>query len=115
MRVTCRAEFKCLNDLEGICERLLSLARPVDPSSRIELTHSFEPQGLSVVASGDSCRLFVHSWPEHGVCTVDIYAPAKPAEELERAFEQSFLPRSRGEKLLQQRSSFQDVEGGAGE
>jgi len=37
-------------------------------------THAFEPHGDSVAVLGDRCRVVLHTWPEHALVTVDVYA-----------------------------------------
>ena len=41
--------------------------------------HRWDPQGLSVVVLGDELRLVLHTWPEHGLATLDILAPPRRA------------------------------------
>ncbi|HEX4335851.1 MAG TPA: S-adenosylmethionine decarboxylase [Polyangiaceae bacterium] len=43
-------------------------------------THRFEPSGLSVVGTGPLGRVIVHTWPEHGALTVDLYGDARSVE-----------------------------------
>lgn len=42
----------------------------------VDVVHRFEPQGLSWVRvwpGGDPWMVALHSWPEHGLVTVDAY------------------------------------------
>ncbi|MEM6929576.1 MAG: S-adenosylmethionine decarboxylase [Myxococcota bacterium] len=39
------------------------------------VTHTFEPHGESLAVLG-SRRVVLHTWPEHGLVTVDVYADA---------------------------------------
>ncbi len=41
----------------------------------VDVVHHFEPHGLSWVRIAPHRRAALHSWPEHGVVTVDVYAP----------------------------------------
>jgi S-adenosylmethionine/arginine decarboxylase-like enzyme len=38
-------------------------------------TVTFEPHGESLHARAGRCLLLVHTWPEHGRATVDVYGP----------------------------------------
>ncbi|MFN7133319.1 MAG: S-adenosylmethionine decarboxylase [Myxococcales bacterium] len=40
-----------------------------------EHAHRFEPQGFSFLGFGPEVRLALHTWPEHGLATLDLYAP----------------------------------------
>jgi hypothetical protein len=39
------------------------------------INHAFSPQGLSDVCWGARGRIAIHTWPEWGRATVDIWAP----------------------------------------
>jgi len=36
-------------------------------------THHFTPQGSSALSVGDTLTIAVHTWPEHGLATLDTY------------------------------------------
>lgn len=38
------------------------------------LAHTFEPQGDSFAIVSAGCRVVLHTWPEHALVTVDVYA-----------------------------------------
>ncbi len=38
------------------------------------LAHAFEPHGESVAVLGATRRVVLHTWPEHALVTVDLYA-----------------------------------------
>jgi len=40
-----------------------------------QLMHRYAPQGLSLVRHGPTGRLALHTWPERGVATLDVWAP----------------------------------------
>lgn len=40
------------------------------------VVHAFEPHGDSVAVLGEACRVVLHTWPEHRLVTVDVYAPS---------------------------------------
>lgn len=41
----------------------------------VDAVHHFEPHGVSWARVGPTGRAALHSWPEHGLVTVDRYAP----------------------------------------
>jgi len=38
------------------------------------LSHAFQPFGLSYGSLDEEVRVAIHTWPEHGLLTVDVYA-----------------------------------------
>lgn len=71
--------------------------------------HEFSPQGLSAIAVIAESHLAVHTWPEHGLATVDIFtcgrvdidrmlgtltAAYRPKQTLRRDIERGILPDS---------------------
>lgn len=44
------------------------------------LTHAFEPQGVSLLAFGPQGRLALHTWPELGVVTIDLWTETKSGD-----------------------------------
>jgi len=43
------------------------------PAGAVQLqTHHFQPQGLSVVVVLPGLRAVLHTWPEHGLATLDL-------------------------------------------
>jgi len=36
--------------------------------------HEFEPRGLSLIGTTARARVVVHTWPERGALTIDLYA-----------------------------------------
>ncbi|MEN0063571.1 MAG: S-adenosylmethionine decarboxylase [Myxococcota bacterium] len=51
-------------------ERAARLLGAVGPA----LVHAFEPHGHSVAVLGHEVRVMLHTWPEHALVTVDVYA-----------------------------------------
>ena len=39
-----------------------------------EISHAFEPHGLSLAVLGSGVRVAMHTWPEYQVLTVDVYS-----------------------------------------
>lgn len=67
-------------------------------------SHRFAPMGISVVAVLSQSHLAIHTWPEHGICSLDLYlcgdslTPRIAREYLARMlgaerFEEAELPR----------------------
>lgn len=67
-------------------------------------SHRFAPMGISVVAVLSQSHLAIHTWPEHGICSLDLYlcgdslTPRIAREHLARVlgaerFEEAELPR----------------------
>lgn len=46
--------------------------------------HRFDPTGVSVVGLGPCVRVALHTWPERGSATLDVYAPDPGLEGLLR-------------------------------
>ncbi len=47
--------------------------RLLDADESAELYHQFSPYGESWARFGRQRRMVVHTWPEHGIATVDVY------------------------------------------
>lgn len=42
--------------------------------------HEFEPQGVSLVGHGSNVRVALHTWPELGWATIDLWAAGPDAQ-----------------------------------
>lgn len=40
----------------------------------LEISHAFEPHGMSFAVLGRGVRVAMHTWPEYQVLTVDVYS-----------------------------------------
>jgi S-adenosylmethionine decarboxylase len=80
-------------DVTGISARMLNDALLLESTLRRCLeaagfspaqwvSHQFEPRGASVVALGATLRLVVHTWPERGIATLDLWTSSLPAERI---------------------------------
>jgi hypothetical protein len=52
-----------------------SALRALGVPEGIDVVHHFDPHGVSWVRIAPDRRAALHSWPEHGVVTVDVYGP----------------------------------------
>jgi S-adenosylmethionine decarboxylase len=79
-----RAGRHCLLDVYGCPRELLDSVADIDNLMRNAaaaagamvlglLTHRFEPQGVSLVYLLAESHMSIHTWPEHGSATLDIY------------------------------------------
>jgi len=57
---------------EATLRALVATLVPDGPSLR----HAFTPHGLSLARLGPSGSVAVHTWPEHGLATVDAWGAA---------------------------------------
>jgi len=48
--------------------------------------HRYALRGVSLVGSGSRFRLVVHTWPEHGMATLDLSSPETSATEQLRRY-----------------------------
>lgn len=71
-----------LNSVEKVSGLVRDLCERLDVTIRSTVEHQFEPQGISVVAILAESHCAVHTWPEEGKATVDIFScgPADPVE-----------------------------------
>lgn len=82
-----------LDDLEGI-ERHMNEAATVCGATIVQSTfHRFQPYGVSGVVVISESHLAIHTWPEYGYASVDLYTcgdtvnPTVAYEYLKAAFE----------------------------
>ncbi|MCL6548685.1 MAG: adenosylmethionine decarboxylase [Alicyclobacillus sp.] len=67
----CSAEK--LNDLHGIERILVNAALEAGAEVREVAFHKFAPQGVSGVVIISESHLTIHSFPEHGYASIDVY------------------------------------------
>lgn len=67
----CNAET--LNDLQGIERIMVNAALKAGAEVREVAFHKFAPQGVSGVVIISESHLTIHSFPEHGYASVDVY------------------------------------------
>jgi S-adenosylmethionine/arginine decarboxylase-like enzyme len=67
---------------EAVVARLKSCARHAKLGDVRVVVHEFEPQGASVALLGDGSALIVHTWPELGVLSMDVWSVRADAHAL---------------------------------
>ncbi|MHB1627677.1 MAG: adenosylmethionine decarboxylase [Bacilli bacterium] len=67
----CKADM--LNDLHGIERIMVSAALESGAEVREVAFHKFAPQGVSGVVIISESHLTIHSFPEHGYASIDVY------------------------------------------
>lgn len=66
-------KFGLLNDVPAL-EDIVRKAVEAGKLTLVKIwSHKFEPQGLSIVALIQESHIAIHTWPEYGLATVDIY------------------------------------------
>lgn len=63
-----------LNDLSFLREAMLGAARDCKATIVTDVFHRFQPHGLSGVVVVAESHLAVHTWPEHGCASVDVFS-----------------------------------------
>ena len=70
------AEFYCAKNLdseEHITELLMRVAEFCNANVLFHQVHRFSPQGLSAIAVLSTSHIAVHTWPEHGILSLDTF------------------------------------------
>jgi S-adenosylmethionine decarboxylase len=65
---------KALTDVEGVKAVMLRAARATKTTILESMFHSFDSNGVTGVVLIAQSHLSVHTWPEFGYASVDIYA-----------------------------------------
>lgn len=103
-----------LNDFEFISQALKEAVKQAKSTLLKELTHQFEPYGITAIALLAESHISVHTWPEIGYVAVDMFScgedaePEKACHYLTEAFQASkhvllTLPRGRISPEMQKR------------
>ncbi|MFT4415131.1 adenosylmethionine decarboxylase [Fredinandcohnia humi] len=66
-------DFEKLNDMEGIEQTFVQAALKSGAEIREVAFHKFAPQGVSGVVIISESHLTIHSFPEHGYASIDVY------------------------------------------
>ena len=83
-------EKEVLNDISFLKEALMAAAGEAGATVLGESFHQFNPQGVSGVVMIAESHLVIHTWPEYGYASADIFTcgdsvqPEKAAETLVR-------------------------------
>ena len=86
-----------LEEIERVERALREASEAVGAKVLRVLTHRFSPQGMTSVAILSESHAVIHTWPEHGALTFDLFTCAGP-EELDVALgplELAFAPAER--------------------
>ncbi len=95
-----------LNDFEFISEALKQAVKEAKSTLLKEVTHQFEPYGITALALLAESHISVHTWPEIGYVAIDMFTcgehaqPEKACNYLAKAFQANkhvllTLPRGR--------------------
>jgi S-adenosylmethionine decarboxylase proenzyme len=63
-----------INDREYLRDSMLEAARISNATIVTDVFHHFNPHGLSGVIVIAESHIAVHTWPEHGCASVDIFS-----------------------------------------
>ncbi|WP_170007891.1 adenosylmethionine decarboxylase [Bacillus fonticola] len=66
-------DFEKLNDVEQIEQTFVNAALKSGAEVREVAFHKFAPQGVSGVVIISESHLTIHSFPEHGYASIDVY------------------------------------------
>lgn len=64
---------KILDDLEQIKNAMLDSARLANATIVADVFHRFNPHGLSGVVVIAESHMAIHTWPEYGIASVDLF------------------------------------------
>lgn len=72
-----KADFKKLNDKKKIKE-LIKKCSDISELKILKFAlHKFKPQGITAVALIASSHISIHTWPEHGYASFDLFSCKK--------------------------------------
>ncbi len=84
--------FEIIKDVKKVEEAMVRAAKATNATIVDVIFHSFNPYGVSGVIVIAESHLAIHTWPEYGFASVDIYTcgdevkPWKAYELLEKEF-----------------------------
>ncbi|RLD15696.1 MAG: S-adenosylmethionine decarboxylase proenzyme [Caldiserica bacterium] len=84
---------KFLNNVEAVEEFMIAAAKKAGATIIDSVFHTFQPYGVSGVVVIAESHLAIHTWPEYGFASIDIYTcgedvdPWKAFEYLEEILE----------------------------
>ena len=81
----CPAQADVFTRAEALCAICVRLANEAGLTVLGERFHQFEPQGVTGMVLLAESHLAVHTWPEHGYATVDVYACNYTANNMRKA------------------------------
>lgn len=66
-------EFNAINDVKSLQNAMISGIEKAKMTILNVFSHSFEPQGCTVVIALAESHVSCHTWPENGCLAVDVY------------------------------------------
>ncbi|MFT6862617.1 MAG: S-adenosylmethionine decarboxylase proenzyme [Akkermansiaceae bacterium] len=92
-----------LEDAELLKSTMIACAEEAGATVVDSLIHSYNPAGLSGVVVISESHLAVHTWPEIGYASFDIYTCGKRelAETIAQKLEAAFKPEKVSKKVLE--------------
>lgn len=69
-----------LDDLEFVRVLAREIANGLGATIMTDTHHVFRPQGISYVAVISESSISIHTWPEHGALTVDVFTSNEAAD-----------------------------------
>lgn len=63
-----------INDLETVRSAMLHTAEEIQVTVINEVIHQFNPHGISGVVVIAESHLAIHTWPDHGCVSIDIFS-----------------------------------------
>ena len=94
----CAAETEAFRRADALAPICVQLAREAGLAVLAQQFHQFEPVGVTGVVLLAESHLAVHTWPERGFASIDVYAcnytvdNAAKAQRLFDAMREVFLP-----------------------
>lgn len=64
---------RTLASVSGVQDAMLKAARAADATIIDSIFHHFKPHGVSGVVVIAESHFAIHTWPEHGYASVDLY------------------------------------------
>jgi S-adenosylmethionine decarboxylase len=74
-----------LKDISPVQELLASLIKDLGLTELGSVFHSFPGKGYTVVVCLAESHISMHSWPEHGVLTLDVYLSNNEKDNADKA------------------------------
>ena len=71
-----------LSDVDGVHAMMVAAARAANATILQSSFHRFEPQGVSGTVILAESHLSIHTYPEHGIATLNLYC-CRPRARLE--------------------------------
>ncbi len=66
-------DFNILNDVESLQKTMISGINRAKMTILNIFSHSFEPQGCTIVVALAESHVSCHTWPENGCIAIDVY------------------------------------------